>query len=336
MNKTLYSFISLFAIAVIVIFGIFFFNRNSQKSSSSTEKLTIAMVTFPGYAPLYLAQEKGFFGNLQVELKRIENPSDLRSAMDSKSINGYIATHDMFMSTQGTKPMGTAVMIIDTSKGADGIIVDNSIEKISDLRGKTIAIEPGFPAYLVLQYLLDKNNMKLSDVIVKDMTTTDAASAFVSKSVLSAGLYEPSLNASLKARKDTHLLASTNDVNILFPNLASDLLFVNPTLITEKPENLKQFMLGYFKALDYIKTNPNESNEIMGKAFGMSATEMKEFQTGIVWIPQEEQIALFDTKAKGNIFETFSLVNSLLLKNNNTNLTFDAHETISNSIINSL
>jgi hypothetical protein len=43
------------------------------------------MVTFAGYAPLYLAKEKGFFGDLNVELRRIEEFPSIRAAMEASS-----------------------------------------------------------------------------------------------------------------------------------------------------------------------------------------------------------------------------------------------------------
>ena len=46
-------------------------------------KVTIGMVTFPGYAPLYLAKEKNLFPDVDVALVRIESIGDLREAINS-------------------------------------------------------------------------------------------------------------------------------------------------------------------------------------------------------------------------------------------------------------
>ncbi|MDX8399194.1 MAG: hypothetical protein R8K20_02975 [Gallionellaceae bacterium] len=83
---TKYSKIIIGFLAIVLI-GWLAYSLNIDKKiaqdPSSIQRTTvkIGMVTFPGYAPLYLAKEKGFFKDLNVELVRIEAIGDLRAAM---------------------------------------------------------------------------------------------------------------------------------------------------------------------------------------------------------------------------------------------------------------
>lgn len=153
--------------------------RKNDTKENPLPKVTIGMVTFPGYAPLYLAEEKGFFEGVDVELRRIESISDTRAAMRSGGINMYAATYDIYQSTKEVAPIGVGFLTIDESHGGDGIAVASGINSIAELRGKKVGAEAGFPPYFILQYLLDEEGMTLQDVDFQDLPTTDAGNALL-------------------------------------------------------------------------------------------------------------------------------------------------------------
>ena len=64
-------------VAVALLVGLF--SCNGANKNTEKQKVTIGMVTFPGYAPLYLAKEKNLFPNVDVTLVRIESIGDLRA-----------------------------------------------------------------------------------------------------------------------------------------------------------------------------------------------------------------------------------------------------------------
>ncbi|MDP3957460.1 MAG: ABC transporter substrate-binding protein, partial [bacterium] len=239
-------------VAVIIVIGLIAYSglnkqNKSPQAAKSLPKVTIAMVTFPGYAPLYVAKEKGFFEGVDVELKRIESIGDIRAAMRSGDVNMYAATYDIYQSIKDVAPTGVGFLVVDESHGADGVATASNITSIKDLKGKKVAAEPGFPPYLVLQYLLDKEGMTLLDLDFQDMPTTDAGSAFAAGQLAAAGIWEPSLSASVKVRSGSKVFASSADI----PGLVQDLLFADEKLAKENPEVLEKVAAGYFKALEY-------------------------------------------------------------------------------------
>lgn len=323
-------------ILVLVVFGaIQLFNRNNTGSDSnieSPEKVTIAMVTFPGYAPLYLAQEKNLFPeSIEVELVRIESVPELRAAMRSGSIDMYAATYDMFQSTGEITPPGIGFMAIDKSHGADGIVAVDGIETIADLRGKTVAAEPGYPPYFVLQYLLNEEGMTLDDVDFKDLSSADAGNAFVSGAVDIAATYEPYLSISKDKVENSKMFASTADV----PVFIGDFLFAQEDLVNNNPQILKAVAQGWFNAVESINSDP-EAYEIMGQAFGVSAEEMKDFETGVSWLSLSDNKELFDINNENNAYKTFDLVGDILEANNEAGVRVKGTDAISNIIINQL
>ena len=70
-------------------------------AASAGEPIKLGMSTWLGYAPLYLAKEKGFFQKrgLEVEVVVIESPADRRAAFAADRIQGFATTVDTHVMT---------------------------------------------------------------------------------------------------------------------------------------------------------------------------------------------------------------------------------------------
>jgi len=322
-------------LSVLVITVVLLLGSTSCEWGSKTpqkQKVTIGMITFPGYAPLYLAKEKGFFDDLDVELVRIEAIGDLRAALSSGKIDMYASTYDIFQANQGNDVPGIGFMLIDESHGADGIVAAAGINSISDLKGKKLAGEPGVPPYFLLQYLLNKNNLSMSDISIKDIATQDAGAAFISGGADAAALYEPFLSNAVNGRKGSKVIISSAQE----PNILADLLFASERLTKEKPEVLRKVAEGWFRALDYTKNNPDDAYALMGKAFNVSKQEMIDFKSAITWYTKEDNISMFNRGNPTNVYQIFQLVGDVLEKNGSAKLRFKPEDKITNAVVDQL
>ncbi len=281
----------------------------AQTAQKKTFK--IGMVTFAGYAPLYLAKEKHFFGDLDVQLQRIEDVPSIRAAVTKGDLNAYLATPDIALDTN-TAPPGKAVWAIDESAGGDGVIVSGDIKTLQDLKGKVVGAEPGLPPHFVLMYLLFKNGMSLSDINLKDMSTQDAASAFVGGKLDGAGIYEPYLSQAKEQRAGSRVVISSAQT----PGMIVDLIFASDTTIAKQPDEVKAVIAGWRKAMAFIKSNPDEAYPIMAKAFNLPLNEFKDAVSGINWLDLDENRKLFGTnETPGPLVQNFGVVVEVLKRN---------------------
>lgn len=321
--------ISFIIISLVLAVLYTFLNKSPIDNPNSENVITIGMVTFPGYAPLYLAKEKGLFGDVDVNLVRIESIGDLRAAMKSGKIDIYIATPDIYQATDSTEPPGIGFLALDESHGADGIAVSQSISTVNDLKGKIIGAEPGFPPYFILQYVLNKEGLSLADVNFKDLTSQDAGNAFVAKALDAVGTYEPYLTKSIELRKGSKMLISSKDTE----GLIVDYAFASESLIKNNPAVLEEIAKGWFLAVDYWQKKPDESNLIMAKAFGVSKDEMADFKTGVTWLTLEDNVSLFDPQKKPNGLTNFDLVGEILVSNESNGYRVFAKDKLTTEII---
>lgn len=284
----------------------------SPTVEKKAQKFDIGMVTFAGYAPLYLAKEKGFFGDLQVELHRIDEVPSIRTGVINGELEAYLGTVDIAMDTNKAAP-GQAVWAIDESSGGDGVVVTGGLKNLSDLIGKKVAAEPGLPPSFILQYLLYKNGISINDVTLLDMSTQDAATAFIGGKVDAAGIYEPFLSSAQKKREGSQIIVSSAAPEM--KGMIVDLIFASKKTIKTRPNDITKVIEGWKKSLEFIKTSPDQAYQIMAKSFDLKVDEFKDIAAGVRWLGLKDNQELFGTEQNGILFESFNTVMEVLKKN---------------------
>jgi NitT/TauT family transport system substrate-binding protein len=195
------------------------------------------------------------------------------------------------------------VLAVDNSKGGDGIAANKDIKSIADLKGKKVAFEEGSVSQFFLNALLKDAGMSQSDIEPVNMAATDAGVAFAAKQVDAAVTWEPALSQGAKAPHG-HLLLSSADK----PGLITDVVAATTTTLNTKGDDVKAFVRAWYKALDYIKTNPDDANAIMAKGVGGWLSDPKVFADtlgGIEYLDKDKNKAFFGTPdAPGQINKT--------------------------------
>lgn len=297
-------------VVILAVGAVIFVKSDRQSEGPAEEPFDIGMVTFAGYAPLFLAKEKGFFGELDVRLHRIEEVASIRAGMASGRLEAYLATTDIALDSN-VEPPGVAIWAIDESAGGDGVVVNGLEGGIEGLKGQVVAAEPGLPPFFILQYLLHEHGLDLGDVVFKDMTTQDAASAFSSGAVAAAGLYEPFLSSAMKAQDQSRLAISSAQT----PGLIVDLIFVRDDLLegTDAPLVVVE---GWRKAVDFIDRHPAEAYAIMSRAFDLPEDEFRDIASAVRWLDLADNEMLFgDVASPGPLFTNFVKIRRVLERN---------------------
>ncbi len=264
------------------------------------EEIRIGFNTWVGYGPLYIAQEKGFFSKhgLTVDLQRIEGTGARRSALIAGRLDGMGSTVDDLVIGAAQGVEAKMVLALDESAGADGILTEVGIEDVKDFQGKTIAVQPGFVNHFFLLYILDDHGLSSADVKVKPMEPDKASAAFVAGDVDVAVTWEPHLSQVQDLRSDGKTFLTTND----YPGLVVDILAFNADFIEKNPEKVTAFVDAWYEALEFIKANPDETNEIIGKAMDLDPAEVADILTGVKFLSPEDNLQYHDQTAAVNVF----------------------------------
>jgi NitT/TauT family transport system substrate-binding protein len=187
------------------------------------------------------------------------------------------------------------VLAVDNSKGGDGIVANKDIAGIADLKGKKVAFEEGSVSQFFLNALLKDAGLSQSDIEPINMAATDAGVAFAAKQVDAAVTWEPALSQGAKAEHG-HLLLTSADK----PGLITDVVAATDATLKNKSADVKGFVRDWYKALDFIKSNPDEANSIMAQGVGGWLNDPKVFAetlSGIEYLDKDKNVAFFGTPA---------------------------------------
>ena len=131
-------------------------------------KVAVGLSGWTGFAPLTLAKESGIFKKhgLDVDLKKIPQ-KDRHLAIASGDVQCAATTVETWVVWNASGVATKQIFQLDKSYGADGMVVRSNIQKIADLKGKTVAASaPGTAPYFTLAWFLKKNGLSVKDVTV--------------------------------------------------------------------------------------------------------------------------------------------------------------------------
>lgn len=296
---------------ILLIFCMFVLNCRPS-ADESKEPLKIGLVTWIGYGPFYIAKEKGFFeeNGVKVILQRIEGDAERRSAIASGKLDGSALTLDAMIVLRSQNIPVKTVLAIDASIGGDGIIASKSIKTVEELKGKQIAFPTGLPSHFFLYSVLKDYGIKMTDIKPIIMDADKAGAAFIAKQVEVAVTWEPWLSKA-KEMTDGHILIDSQKK----PGVIEDVLFMREEVIDNRPDDIVAFIKGWYQAVDFVKTNPDESKSIIGKAFGLTNEEVEILLPKVRYEGKKENAEAFGTSDKlGFLYSLYERISEAWLE----------------------
>jgi NitT/TauT family transport system substrate-binding protein len=282
----------------------------------AADKIRVLSPTWPGFAPVLVAIDKGYFKELglEVELKFEDDRSNVMAAYARGDIEADMRTVGEHQGRpRDEKTPGIIIGTIDKSVGGDGVVADGSIASVADLKGKTIAVEPNIPARLLLQLELKKAGLTLKDLNVKDIATADSVAVFADSSIAAVGTYEPfqSQAITVNAGRKGKVLVSSKDSEIII-----DVITARQDDLKANPAKYTNFLKGIYKAIDLYKSNPDEFIKLAAPHYNLKEAEVKDVLTTIGYIDLADSKTLIGTKDKpGTLYGIFDTVMGLNLEN---------------------
>jgi len=243
-------------------------------------KVTVAMSGWTGFAPLSLAEKAGLFKKQGVDatIKFIPQ-KDRHLAIASGDVQCAATTVETWIVWNANGVPTKQVVQLDKSFGADGMVVRNTIGKISDLKGKTVAASsPGTAPFFTLAWMLKKNGLTVKDVTVVNLEPGPAAQAFVAGQNDAAMTYEPYLSTVRDKPEAGKIIATTLDYPMIM-----DTFGCTPKFINDNPKLVQALVNSYFDAVDMIRAEPKKSFEIMGAAVKQTGEQFEKSQSYLRW-----------------------------------------------------
>ena len=278
------SFLAL-SVAAVVALG-------ATSAVAEDTKVSIGISGWTGFAPLTLAKEAGIYAKngLDVSIKKIPQ-KDRHLAIASGDVQCAATTVETWIVWNANGVATTQLFKMDQGMGSDGLVAKPGIEKVEDLKGKTVAASaPGTSPHFFLSWALKKAGMKLGDIKLVTLEPAPAANAFVAGN---AGLdgavtYEPYLSLVRNKPESGKLIVDSLSLPIVFDSFGC-----TPKFIKENPKAVKALVDSYFQALDMIAADKTKAFTIMGADVKQTAEQFEASQAKIKWADRAANAKFF-------------------------------------------
>lgn len=305
----------------------------------AAETIRMLAPTWLGFAPVHVANDLGCFKEegLEVDYKFEDDRTNVLAAYARGDIEVDMRTvgEHQGRPRDATTP-GVIIGTIDESVGGDGVITDEAIKSIADLKGKTVAAEPNIPSRLLLQLELKKQGLKLSDLQIKDIATADTGAVFADSSIAAVATYEPFMSQAVKSstRPGARVLLSSKD----YRGIIIDVITARKDDLAANPKKYASFLKCIYKAIDYSKSEPDKYAELAAPHFGLTVADVKDtLATSLAYTSlTDAQAYLGSAGQRGKLHDIFDEVMQLNLDNGAADNKLDSNQQIDNSVINSV
>jgi NitT/TauT family transport system substrate-binding protein len=256
--------------------------------SSYEPPLRIALIRWPPFEFLHLAQEKGYFADEGVEVRIIEfaDVNDTQRAFEHDKIDG--GTFSLLQVLQNRDVLTRRLqvpMVIDFSDGADIVLARPEIADIAHLRGKRVGVTISPLDIYFLTRALELHGMSLRDVALVSLRAIDMSEALRTGKVDAVTSYPPN-SVEIEAAGIARPIFDSRRI----PGEIIDVLALDEAVIRERPEDVAGVIRAFQRAVRYAQEQPEDAWRIMAERQRISPeTFRRALQTGITMVPLADQ-----------------------------------------------
>jgi len=207
---------------------------------------------------------------LKVSFKIIDDWTEGASALATNNVDVMLTTADFYAKDYAQfrdKGFGShAFLMVDWSRGADGVIGKQGINSIEGLAGKTVAFAPYTPSHFLLWNGLKASGLSTdqrNEIFNKAVHTKDGiepATLFAQEKVDAAVAWDPDMSDAVAKRPGSKKIYDTKIAN----RLIADILVVSDRFSAKYPPTLLKFSQGWLEGVEFIKSQPARAYNLIG------------------------------------------------------------------------
>lgn len=230
--------------------------------------LRVGTNIWPGYEPLYLARELGYYSDAEVRLVEYSSATEVIHAWRNAAIDAAALTLDevLRLAQDGHEPR--VVAVLDVSNGADVLLARRSIASLTALRGRRIGVENTAVGGYLLARALAAAGLSRRAVEAVPLEIHRHEQAFVRGEVDAVVTFDP-VRARLLAR-GAHTLFDSRRI----PGEIVDVLAVRPDLLDRDPGRARVLVDGWRRAVDQLRRDPHSAAQRMAPRLAVSPAEL--------------------------------------------------------------
>lgn len=273
------------------------------------QPIRIAINPWPGYEPLYLAHQKGFFQEegVEVELVELGSLADIRRVFERGLVDMMTSTLSEVVEAQPNTDRDIKIMLVpDFSNGTDVIIAQQEYETLEELHGRRIGVEVGALGKFFLSRALQTRGMTLEDVTIVPVEQLQAK-RLMATGKLDAVVSYPPFCMEVRNAVPVNTVFTSAEI----PGEIVDVVAGDAELMKTRSKDLGAIVRAWDKALAFTAAHPEEAHALMARREGITPEEFTTALKGIQLLTSQEQMRYL---GDGTVARAIDHVSALLFK----------------------
>lgn len=241
-------------------------------AAHAADKVSIQLdyVVRGSHAMFFVANEKGFFKDNDIEITKINRGSGstdaLRLVANGNAEFGFADLPTLMVGRSRNVPAVALAAVNQRSPLALIAVKEKrDLKKPADLKGLNLGVHPSGSTYIFLKAFLSLNGMSLDDI--KQSTVSPPYESFLLLGRVDAvpgyiNAEVPELEAKAGGKGSLSILQGAD----FGYNAYGSGMFTSEDMIKKNPDLVQRFTKAYLKAFEFVINNPDEAVDIIIKA----------------------------------------------------------------------
>lgn len=239
-----------------------------------------------GYEPLYLARDIGVLQTRSVKLVEYPNATEVMRGFRNGVLEAAALTLDEVLLLLQTGTPLKIILVTDISDGADAIIAAKSVAGMRDLKGLRVGVENTALGAYMLSRALQLNGLQPEDIELVPLGSHQHEEAFLEGRIDAVVTFEP-VRSRLLAAGGHEVFDSS-----MLPSEIFDVVIVREEVLHSHRDQIDELLQGWFAALAYTKSNPQQAVESMARRENISVQAFFGSLDGIHVPSREENLRM--------------------------------------------
>ena len=244
-----------------------------------------------GRLPFEWGQTQGLFAQqgVEIEVVRADGIQNRRIGLVKGTYDAIISTVDAFAFSAGQQLPAKAALKIGEAQEIVGLVAEESIQSVTDLKGRTVAFPRGSSAHFLLSLALGEAGLTFKDITSVHLTGEDAEIAFVTGAADAAVIPEPWLGNAHREGNGNVLVTDQ-----AFPGHVAEVLLVADRTLAARPDDVVRVRRGFFEAVRQIQADPQAVSQRCAELMGVPVKRVSSAFENYRFAGSEENRAYFD------------------------------------------
>lgn len=247
----------------------------AKEAAPAPETPVIRLGTYewPGSYWIDVACQKGWFAAAGLEVQRVDTDKRYFAALDDVAagrLDGMGFTQfDLVRHVAGGHDL-VGIAAIDYSDGAEAIVARPGIKRLSDLRGKRLALHRGTYLEYLFTRVAERDHVDVDDIILVDRSGDEAVADIGAGRVDAVFVWEPYVQEAQDAVDGVRLFSTAE-----IPSLTYSVFAMRRDFIERYPTEVQKLMAVWQRSVQFIREHPLESTLLIANSFDESVDAIR-------------------------------------------------------------